>query len=373
MHLITHRASSRTSFARWLLALSSFFLAFLVVEAGFRVVGYGDPLSAEDLVMTWEPRSPYRWHDDDQIRVVLEPGFDGAMVYRRASDGAVLLRSDVQLSSLGLRHPELEPQPAPGTQRILALGDSVTFGDGVPQGRLFTTVLAERLATGQPVEVINAGIPSWNLQQQVAWLERYGLDLHPDVVLQFYYINDLDPPWYDAGPEPLPADLPMEAPPWARRESGLRRASFLVNQVFRTLERRRLARDLEAWGRRGEHSVGFLDAVRTNWNAGRAEGLFRRMGSAAESRGVRVVVVVLPVFEPIQAGEATDLLAQVAAAAQAAGLPVLRLDDAVDGMPFHQRAVMPGDPHPSAAAHRRLGTALAERLPPYLLEPGGRR
>lgn len=37
----------------------------------------------------------------------------------------------VRTNSLGLRDREVAPDPAPGTIRVLALGDSQTFGNGL--------------------------------------------------------------------------------------------------------------------------------------------------------------------------------------------------------------------------------------------------
>src|SRR5713101_7589063 len=37
----------------------------------------------------------------------------------------------VQTNSLGLRDSEVGPEPRPGTLRVLALGDSQTFGNGL--------------------------------------------------------------------------------------------------------------------------------------------------------------------------------------------------------------------------------------------------
>src|SRR4051794_26480600 len=43
-----------------------------------------------------------------------------------------LMNVDVTINSRGLREAEIPYEKAPGTYRILALGDSLTFGWGVP-------------------------------------------------------------------------------------------------------------------------------------------------------------------------------------------------------------------------------------------------
>jgi len=357
---------TRSLRARLALAAAAACVALLCVEGAFRVAGYGDPLASDDLVMTWEPGAPLVRDPEPGVLVSLRPGFTGAMVYRRATDGAVVHRVAVRTSSRGLRGPEIPPTAAPGTLRILLLGDSLTFGYGVAEEQAFPAVLGRDLATTRSVEVVNAGVPTWNLEQEVAWSERRGLDLSPDVVVLCYYLNDLDPPWYDPGADPVPADLPVRAPPWARREGGVRRVSFALNQVFRVLERRRLAREVATWGRLGPGQPDLLEAERRYWSADRARSLFLRLRGACEARGAVPTVALLPVFEPLPEGEARGLLDQVEASARAAGVGVLRLDDTVRDLSLFERSVLPGDPHPSAEAHRRLGEALAARISPLL-------
>jgi lysophospholipase L1-like esterase len=104
-------------------------------------------------------------------------------------------RSDVPIrtNSLGLRSADVaQPKPA-GIFRILALGDSVTFGWGLRGEDAYPSQLASLLATLRPnqrFEVVNAGVSGYGTWQQARWLEEAGLALQPDVVVVQAHLND---------------------------------------------------------------------------------------------------------------------------------------------------------------------------------------
>jgi len=100
----------------------------------------------------------------------------------------------VTINSLGFRSPELQPGKPRATLRILCLGDSQTFGNGVSQDETYPArleaLLSER-AHGLRVEVINAGVQGYDTEQEVRLLERFAPSLSPDIVLIGFYINDI--------------------------------------------------------------------------------------------------------------------------------------------------------------------------------------
>jgi hypothetical protein len=80
--------------------------------------------------------------------------------------------------------------PAP---RLLALGDSFTYGAGVGYDDIFPTVLESSLQSHAPgAEVINLGVAGWDPSEELHLLEIYGLKFHPDVVMLNVFIgNDI--------------------------------------------------------------------------------------------------------------------------------------------------------------------------------------
>ena len=103
-------------------------------------------------------------------------------------------RTDIEIrtNSLGFRHRELGPK-LPGETRVLVLGDSITFGDFVPQDQTYPAVMEQSLRQmfpKRPLEVINAGIGGVDLQNEFALLMETGLSVKPDIVLVGLYLND---------------------------------------------------------------------------------------------------------------------------------------------------------------------------------------
>lgn len=83
----------------------------------------------------------------------------------------------------GFRGPPVAREKPPGTFRILAIGDSYTWGDGVPDDAVWVRLLERDLATCGEVEVINAGFVGRNTEGEADYLDEKGLSLSPDLVL----------------------------------------------------------------------------------------------------------------------------------------------------------------------------------------------
>jgi lysophospholipase L1-like esterase len=100
----------------------------------------------------------------------------------------------ITTNSQGLRAPETALQPpASGVRRILALGDSFTFGHAVEVSEAWPAALeravAERSRTRH--EVVNAGVSGYGTGQQLLLYRRLEPHVRPDaVVLAFAVVND---------------------------------------------------------------------------------------------------------------------------------------------------------------------------------------
>jgi lysophospholipase L1-like esterase len=128
---------------------------------------------------------------DPPRRYRLRPGFRGELTNR------VEFATSVGINRAGLRGPEPGPL-RPGVLRVLALGDSFTFGVGVEQEEAWPARLAAHLARqGVRAEAANAGAPGFGVPDEVAWLERWGPPLAPDLAVVAVFVgNDLQ----DAAP-----------------------------------------------------------------------------------------------------------------------------------------------------------------------------
>ncbi len=104
-----------------------------------------------------------------------------------------LYRSTVLINSLGFRGREIAVDKGQA-YRIVALGESTTFGltmnpEDRPWPELLEQMIQQRLKPARPVEVINAGVPAYDLAKSLARLPRDILPLHPDLVISYHGYN----------------------------------------------------------------------------------------------------------------------------------------------------------------------------------------
>lgn len=153
-------------------------LALLVLEGILRTLGY-DPLG--EWVREEGRARVVRLSTFEDLRYQLVPG---------ASGGAWNMK--VTVNSHGFR--DREYSPAKGDDyRIAVLGDSITFGNGVPIEEAYSEVLEASLNDRfeRRVDVLNMGVGGYDVVQEVAQLEHYGLRFDPDLVILGFCTNDI--------------------------------------------------------------------------------------------------------------------------------------------------------------------------------------
>lgn len=166
------RAGSPGRGARWATLAISILLSLALAEAAVRIIA---------------PHRVYTPHavEDPTLVYRNEPGVVG----RQTSPGEFDYRFST--NSRGFRGREFALQKAPGTQRIICVGDSFTWGTGVNDAETYPAVLEEELkASDQHVEVLNAGVRSWGVSQYYVWTRHEGLRYQPDVVVVTLFEED---------------------------------------------------------------------------------------------------------------------------------------------------------------------------------------
>jgi lysophospholipase L1-like esterase len=111
----------------------------------------------------------------------LRPGFRGE--YRNAE-----YRISIAINAQGLRGPDIVSPKPTGTYRVLAVGDSFTFGQGVQYEQAWPEVVERRF--GRSVEVVNAG---WSAGSPVGYdryLASHGMRYEPDLVLVALFVGN---------------------------------------------------------------------------------------------------------------------------------------------------------------------------------------
>jgi lysophospholipase L1-like esterase len=164
----------------------------------------------------YEPDPPRRYR--------LHPGYRGRITNHVEFDHQVVI------NARGMRGAE----PSAAQLRVLALGDSFTFGVGAGDDETYPARLQAYLrAAGQPAEVWNAGAPGYGVPDEVAWYERWGAPLRPGVVVIAPFLgNDLQ----DASPGSPTRVVDGELVANGSEGGGVRRWLYYHSHLFRLLK-----------------------------------------------------------------------------------------------------------------------------------------
>lgn len=100
--------------------------------------------------------------------------------------------SEVEHNSQGFRDREVTKVKPFGLFRILTLGDSITWGQGVGQAERYPDLVTGLLGRrGLPVEIVNLAVAGYGTDQEYLLYRAHGRRFCPDLVLLGLYPNDL--------------------------------------------------------------------------------------------------------------------------------------------------------------------------------------
>lgn len=246
------------------------------------------------------------------------------IVYELKPDSKVTMREDrkpvhYSINSLGFRDDEMQKEKNENQFRILAVGDSVTFGFGIEAEDRYTDKLEEMLnnqlrGTTQ-YQVINTGVGGWSLYNEAAFLKSRGMELEPDLVIVGFCYNDVNEPGQDFETHTFErlGDLPWGIFPnpeqaYAFNRWKIRPDKIGFEAVFLTYALRysafiswlQLRIDYALHPERYEnlrpfdYQISLLsnsETVEWNW----LKKQFREMKSTCEKAGVPCMVIIFPV------------------------------------------------------------------------------
>jgi lysophospholipase L1-like esterase len=349
-------------------------------EVVLRIVGY-DPLAPS---RRGERRSAvlFRETEDPDLEYEPVPGASGEA-----------FRSYVKINSAGFRDDEYTVGKPEGTYRIVALGDSITFGMKFPIEDRFTEQLERRLQSeGRKVEVLNLGVAGYDTIQEVAFLEKTGLRFEPDLVVVAFCINDAgvhtmnrsyirrlrsyDSPIYRSRVVQFLAVRRDRLDQARYFESANREERFRQRFAGRIAD---LAGDAELAELRlrlrdylDEHSIvtrrGFLEWYALEDHIGRLRYAFEALSKLSLEHGFDVVVTIVPYLAEGNHAAAYDLAyAIVRHEAERNGFDVVGIQDEFREVGLARVANPDSKLHPNPLGHR----IIADRLYDYLTREGG--
>lgn len=281
------------------------------------------------------------------------------------------------------------------TFRIVVLGDSFTFGQGVKRDETFPKrleYLLNKASTGTKFEVINLGFCGLNTVGEFEMLaerginpetwqpdERYrGLGYKPDLVLLEYTLNDSATSWrsveqikqfddkwrtgeiitrINTGAYSLP--IPKFIDKFLTKDS--RFYLFFLNRYNQFLARLGVR---EAGKSAVEATLARYKEDFTGW--GYAKQALAEMASVARQNGLPIVIAVYPEIVNFNDYPFKEVHSKVLGIAGSLGFHTLDLFPPFEGLDAKSLMATPYDGHPNAKAHAIAAKTIFE----YLIKEG---
>ena len=357
----TDRGSKRVRrlFPRLLLSLVATLFALGVVEIVLRIADYPQFLEPH----SEPPRFAFINADSASGPVYLNmPGritfrYDGNP--RGYFDEQNEVHHDVNPS--GFRGPAFRPEEDV-TRRLVFLGDSFTFGEGVHNQDTYPEVTARLLRKdGQRVEACNLGVGGYNTSQAAQVLKLFGFDLKPQVVVVGYTLNDAEPPLFEVDSasgkpvrRPRESFIESEGTPGKPPESFLYRLR-LVQVIWQIARQRELTKQ----------TIDYYQSLHAPSSAGRIESerALREIIAACNQRGVPCIVVMFPVLYNLSQDYPFKAIhEQMGTVVHQAGGHFIDLLPALMNQNASELIVHPTDQHPNEKLHAIVGQLVAEEI-----------
>lgn len=233
----------------------------------------------------------------------LRPGFRGTYTTAEFSIG-------IEINEQGLRGAAVRTPKPRDTFRILALGDSFTFGQGVEADQAWPHLVSGLVDGAQRVEVVNAGWAAPGPRGQARYLESRGVAFEPDLVLMAFFVgNDVLDDLADvyAGPQTVD-QLAFEAQYLTnlRIRFGLLGAfREVADTLYPNLYERLTLAAVKVQYVLGSHRNHFDYVLSDDEPADLREGwglsleALERMARTSAARGARFGIVVVPFYDQL--------------------------------------------------------------------------
>jgi len=192
----------RSLWAKIGLALASIALTLVCLELIFRLLGIAGEYH--------QPRAdilqPGPTGSAERVPFGFIPGVTVVSAYDSDPRGYFGPSNSIshRFNSVGWRDSEHSLDKPPNTYRILGLGDSYLYGQGVKRSDIclskLQAMVSERTKETR-IECINTGMSGFNTANQRELLIQRGLAYSPDLVIVHFVLNDVEPDVFRPGPK----------------------------------------------------------------------------------------------------------------------------------------------------------------------------
>lgn len=161
-------------FCAFLLLLSILAVSYFLRPHKLKPEDYGKARE----VLDFNPTALYKF--DPDISYMLKPNFTGIR-----HDSVNFIHKTNSLSLLG----DKEIIHSRNIKKIIFLGDSVAYGDGLPYESIMTTRM--QTLAGDAYHLVNGSCPGWSTRQEIIFYKKYLSHIDWDTVVIFFCLNDL--------------------------------------------------------------------------------------------------------------------------------------------------------------------------------------
>ncbi len=252
-------------------------ILFFACELITRLLGLGVTYESDRTI--WPEESEY-------VKTYLVSPDGRKSLYR---DGAIVLGTNVRLNELGFRDWLYKKENPTGSIRIAAIGDSFTFGYGLPREDTWTERLSVSLKESQngdqSIQVMNFGLPGGNTTDELQVLIEHAWKFNPDIVILGYTLRN-DARTRSQGMEIVRRNREQSQSTTSSLVRTVYENSHFVHYVgFRAMRWRRRQLLIDAIERQYEPTApGFLESM---------ESLRKFIGRCLERR-IDLVVTIFP-------------------------------------------------------------------------------
>lgn len=253
---------------------------------------------------------------------------------------AHLMGVDVVINSHGHRNKEIPIDKPPGITRVVMLGDSLTFGWGVPLKNTVSDrleVLLNENGSEKKFEVINAGIGNTNTEMQVARFLADEVKFSPDIVVLNYFINDAEPI-----PRPTKNIL----------------MKYSASYVFISLRMASIGRMFFGGKQWHQYYLDLYEEKSSGWQ--RVQTFFKKLSEYCRSKDIRLLLLSYPElhqFQPYFFAAVTQKLENMANQLE---VPFFDLFPVLQGQKEENLWVSQQDQHPNSLACSLIARAIKD-------------
>jgi lysophospholipase L1-like esterase len=260
----------------------------------------------------------------------------------------------VEHNSIGFRDVEFPVQKPPGEFRVLAVGDSFTYGSGVLAEDTWPEVLERGLASdGRKVQVVNCGFAAGSYEPAgyEKWMVTDGLLLEPDLVIVGFCLNDMG----------NGNDVPMLS---YQGVTTVGCPVALLDQFLTYYENRRLMAEAPDYAQ-------VVQQHPETWR--RTQQALLELQRILREAGVPLVIAVIPMMSQLASDPSPydGLHRMIGAFCAEHGMPCVDLQREFTGKSDLDIWVHPTDQHPNHLGQRLLGEGVRRFLRAHRLD--GRR